>query len=99
MSARLAIAAALAVALAGPAAVRADDSMRCGSRVISVGMSKSEVQDACGAPSDSEDVTQPVRSGNQVTGETVQSRWTYASDTVTRVLVFDQDRLVSIEVN
>ena len=99
MSGRLAIAVAMVAALAAAAVARADDTARCGSRVISIGMSKSDVRDACGAPSDSEDITQPVRSGNQVVGETVQSRWTYASDTVTKVFVFDQDRLISIEVN
>jgi hypothetical protein len=99
VSARLAMVAALAVALTGPAAVRADDTMRCGGRVISVGMSKSDVLAACGEPTAAEDVPQPVRSGTQIVGQTVQSRWTYASNTVTRVFVFDQDRLIRIDVN
>jgi hypothetical protein len=62
-------------------------------------MQKADVQDACGAPTSAEDIQQPVRAGNQVVGQTVQSRWTYATDTVTRVFVFDQDRLISIETN
>jgi hypothetical protein len=38
----------------------------------------------------------PVRSGNMVSGTTTESRWTYASYSSTRVLVFDADNLVSI---
>lgn len=99
MSGRFAIAVAMVAALVAPAVARADDAARCGSRVISIGMSKSDVQDACGAPTNVEDITQPVRAGKQVVGQTLQSRWTYASSTVTRVFVFDQDRLVSIETD
>ncbi|MFO1394292.1 MAG: DUF2845 domain-containing protein [Steroidobacteraceae bacterium] len=99
MSRAWVIAAAIAVAQAVPAVARSDDTMRCNGRVISVGMNKAQVQAACGAPDSAEDVPQPVRSGNQVVGQTVQSRWTYDSGTVTRVLVFDQDRLISIEMN
>lgn len=99
MNGRYRTAIVLAALMATPATATADDTTRCGGRVISAGMSKSDVQDACGAPTSVEDVTQPVRAGNQVVGQTVQSRWTYATDTVTRVFVFDQDRLISIETN
>ena len=99
MSGRAAVIAALVATLSGPMAARADDTVRCGSRVITIGMSKSDVQDACGAPTSIEDIAQPVRAGKQVVGETMQSRWTYASNTVTRVFVFDQDRLVSIDTD
>lgn len=98
MSRRVALAIALfAVSSAG--AVHAGDTMRCGSQVVSTGMTKDEVLDACGKPDQAEDIVQPVRAGKQVVGQTTQSRWTYSSSTVTRVLVFDQERLISIELN
>ncbi|MFO1406718.1 MAG: DUF2845 domain-containing protein [Steroidobacteraceae bacterium] len=97
MSARVALACAALLA-AVPVAVRAGDTMRCAGQVITTGMSKDDVRSACGAPDSTEDVVQPVRAGKQVVGQTTQSVWTYASSTVTRVLVFDQDRLVSIQV-
>jgi hypothetical protein len=40
---------------------------------------------------------QDVRSGNQVVGKTKVHRWIYESYSSTRTLVFDQDRLTSIE--
>jgi hypothetical protein len=50
----------------------------------------------CGEPT-SKTVTQvPVRSGNMVSGMTTESRWTYASYSSTRVLVFDADNLIAI---
>lgn len=77
--------------------VVADGNMRCGSRLIEVGMTQSDVLEHCGAPTSKSEEAIPVRSGNQVTGTTLTSRWTYDSYGATRVLVFDQDRLVSIE--
>jgi len=83
------------VATVGTAA--ADDGFRCGSKIVVTGMTQAEVLDYCGAPtSQSEDVA-PVRSANQVVGTTTSYRWTYASFSATRVLVFDQDKLVAIE--
>jgi hypothetical protein len=82
-------------AVAGVAA--ADGSMRCGSRIIEAGMTQSEVLQYCGAPTSKTVEELPVRSGNQVVGKTLKSHWTYASYSATRVLVFDQDKLVSIQ--
>ena len=75
----------------------ADGDFRCGSKIISTGMTQSQVLDACGEPAtkDVEDVD--VRSGNQVVGRTAVWRWTYEMSGTTRVLVFDQDTLKSIE--
>ena len=80
-----------------PGVAPADGDFRCGSRIITTGMTQSQVLDACGQPAtkDVEDVD--VRSGNQVVGETTTYRWTYESYGATRVLVFDQDVLKSIE--
>ena len=82
-------------AIAGP--VQSEESFRCGSKLIVPGMSQAEVLQHCGEPSSRSTETQDVRSGNRVTGQTAVHRWTYDSYSVTRVLVFDQDKLVSIE--
>jgi hypothetical protein len=82
--------------LATGAAV-ADDDFRCGSKIITTGMTQSDVLRYCGEPAskDVEDVD--VRSGKQVVGRTSVWRWTYQSSGRTRVLVFDQETLKSIE--
>ncbi len=91
-----AVSVALLLGLAASAAV-ADGDFRCGSRIITIGMTQSQVIDACGEPTtkDVEDVD--VRSGNQVVGRTAVWRWTYEMSGTRRVLVFDQDTLKSIE--
>ena len=78
-------------------AVVANESMRCGSKLIEVGMTQADVLEHCGAPTSKSEEEIPVRSGNQVTDSTLASRWTYESYGATRVLVFDQEKLVSIE--
>jgi hypothetical protein len=78
-------------------ATLSDGDFRCGSKIITTGMTQSQVLDACGEPAtkDVEDVD--VRSGNQVVGRTAVWRWTYEISGATRVLVFDQDVLKSIK--
>lgn len=56
-----------------------------------------EVLALCGEPTSKSVEVQDVRSGNQVVGKTEVQRWTYASYSTTRVLVFDQDTLKAIE--
>lgn len=87
---------ALLLGLTASAAL-ADGDFRCGSKIVTIGMTQSQVLDACGDPAtkDVEDVD--VRSGNQVVGRTAVWRWTYELNGTTRVLVFDQDTLKSIE--
>jgi hypothetical protein len=88
----------VAICLIVPVAAAADDEgMRCGSKLIEIGMTRSAVLGQCGAPSSKSEEIVPVRSGNQVVGQTSIQRWTYADYSSTRVLVFDQDKLVSIE--
>jgi len=86
----------LAVCLASAAAV-ADEGMRCGSRIIEIGATQAEVLAHCGEPTTRSVDVQDVRSGNRVVGTTEVHRWTYESYSGTRVLVFDQDKLRSIE--
>jgi hypothetical protein len=75
----------------------AADSARCGSKVVTVGMTQDEILEHCGEPTSREVEEQPVRAGSVVTGTTTRERWTYESYAATRVFVFDQDRLVSIQ--
>ena len=75
----------------------ASDSFRCGSRLIEPGMTRTEVLGLCGEPTEKSVEVQDVRSGTRVVGKTEVQRWTYASYSTTRVLVFDQDTLKAIE--
>lgn len=75
----------------------ADDTFRCGNRLIEPGMTRTEVLAMCGEPTSKTVEVQDVRSGNQVVGKTEVQRWTYASYSTTRVLVFDQDTSKAIE--
>ncbi len=88
---------ALTACLAAAAPAVADDSFRCGSKLIVTGMTQAEVLQLCGPPQSKSEETLPVRSGNQVVGETKTYRWTYESYGATRVLVFDLDVLKSIK--
>ena len=86
-----------ALMLAATAPALAADTTRCGSKVVSLGMTQAEILEHCGTPTAREVEEQPVRAGTIVTGTTTLERWTYESYSATRVFVFDQDRLVSIE--
>ena len=90
---------AVAVACVGTsvAPAVADGTFRCGNELIEPGMTQGQVLAQCGAPTSKSEETQDVRSGPQVVGKTTVSRWTYASYSATRVLVFDGDKLVRIE--
>jgi len=73
------------------------ESMRCGSKIISPGMSMAEVLQHCGEPTRKEVEEHDIRSGNQIIGTTELHRWTYSSYSRVRVLEFDQDKLLSIK--
>ena len=88
------LAALLLCAAAAPAS--ADETFVCGSQIIQLGMSKSDVLAQCGEPTSKTETTEAVRAGKQVSGTTTESRWTYAAYSSTRVLVFDADNLISI---
>ena len=75
----------------------ADDSFRCGGKIIDVGMTQSEVLKYCGDPTSKAVEEQDVRSGKQVVGKTQVQRWTYDAYSAKRVLVFDQEKLIAIE--
>jgi hypothetical protein len=75
----------------------ADGTFRCGSKLINVGMTQSEVLQYCGEPATKDVEDHDIRSGKQVVGRTAVWRWTYTIAGRTRVLVFDQDKLKAIE--
>lgn len=75
----------------------ADDTFRCGSKLINVGMTQAEVLQYCGEPDTKDVEDHDIRSGNQVVGRTAVWRWTYTIAGRTRVLVFDQDELKAIK--
>ena len=87
----------LATAVVSP--TLADDDARCGSSIVTVGMSRSDVLNACGQPDSTNDTQQDVRDGNSVVGTTTLSRWTYVSGAVKTVFTFDADKLVDIETD
>lgn len=77
----------------------ADDSLRCGSKIVRVGMTAQEVLKYCGEPTTKEVEDHVVRSGARAVGTTQLNRWTYdrGSAGKPKVLEFDQDRLISIK--
>ena len=73
--------------------------MRCGSRIIVVGMTMAEVRRYCGEPASKKVEEHDVRSGNRVVGKTQINIWTYQqSGSLARVLEFDQDKLIAIKL-
>ncbi len=76
----------------------ADGPFRCGSKIIDVGMTLGEVLEYCGEPNSKTTEFQDVRSSNnRILGTTEIHRWTYESYSATRVLVFVDSELQSIE--
>ena len=74
------------------------ESLRCGSKIVDVGMSMDEVRKYCGTPSSTEVEEHDVRAGNRVVGKTQLNIWRYnrSSGQKTAVLEFDQEKLMSI---
>ena len=69
-----------------------------GSKIIYVGMMQSEVLEYCGEPTSKMVDNQRVRSANnQVLGYSRVERWKYESYSVTRRLVFVDEKLQAIE--
>lgn len=76
----------------------ADETVRCGSKIVKIGMTTSEVLKYCGKPSSKEVEEHDVYSGNRVVGKTELHRWTYERGYTgkPKVLEFDQDILITI---
>lgn len=58
----------------------ADDTFRCGNRLIEPGMTRAEVLALCGEPTSKSVEVQDVRSGNQVVGKTEVRCYVYCTD-------------------
>ena len=86
----------LLLCAAVPAA--AQDTLRCGSKIVQTGMTMAEVKEHCGNPTSTEIVEQDVRAGPRVVGTTQIHIWRYdrGSTQRTAVLEFDQEELKSI---
>jgi hypothetical protein len=98
---------ALVAALGGLAtlAARADDSMSCGSALITVGMVGPQITAKCGQPKDKNvtEVPQRVRRSNgssAVVGTLRVERWTYERGygQFPALLTFEDGKLKSIEL-
>jgi hypothetical protein len=95
---RVSVIRALAIIVAGlPAAAIADETFRCGSRLVYYGMTPAQVAQYCGDPTTETVDMQRVRSpNNQLLGTTEVRRWTYQSYSAKRLLVFVDGKLQSI---
>lgn len=82
---------------AGPATARGE-TLRCGSKIVTAGMSMDDVRKLCGEPASQTVEEVPVRSGGRVTGTTEMHYWIYrrGSGKKPAKLQFDQQKLVSI---
>jgi hypothetical protein len=76
----------------------ADDTLRCGGKIVQTGMTMEEVKKYCGNPSSTSIEVQDVRAGPRVVGTTEIHTWRYnrSSTQRTAVLEFDQEKLMSI---
>ena len=75
------------------------ETLRCGSKIVDVGMTMEQVKKYCGKPSSTTIEEHDVRSGNRVVGKTELHIWQYnrSSGQNTAVLEFDQGKLMSIK--
>jgi len=75
----------------------AAETLRCGSKIVKIGMKMDEVRKYCGEPTSTEVVEHDVRSGNRVTGTTYENIWTYRrGSNKPAILHFDNDKLLTI---
>jgi hypothetical protein len=104
LTARCARIAPLVGALLGFAAY-ADDTLRCGNALITVGMVRAQVQDRCGEPKDKSVSDIPIRARrpagtSAVVGAVHVERWTYdrGYGQFPALLTFENGKLKSIEL-
>ena len=95
----------LLLSLTTASALSADDTFRCGSKLVDSTMSRDAVLQHCGEPTSktSEDIPQQVRRPNgttYTTGTIHVETWTYdrGSSSFPAVLRFEDDKLVSVEI-
>jgi len=86
----------MAVGLA--TAAQGEDTLRCGSKIVRIGMTDEDVKGYCGQPSSSRIEEQDVRVGGRLIGKTEIHIWRYdrAAGQRPAELVFDEGKLKSI---
>ena len=96
---------AIASLLAGASWASADDVLRCGTAIVSIGMVASQVVAKCGEPQSKEVETVPIKrrtasGGVTTTGSTSIERWTYdrGYGQFPALLTFEEGKLKSIEL-
>jgi starvation-inducible outer membrane lipoprotein len=74
-------------------------TVRCGSKIVEIGMTTDEVLRYCGPPTRKEVEEHDVRSGGRVVGVTYLHRWFYDRGFTgkPKVLEFDQEKLIAIK--
>lgn len=95
----------LPLALAAAPCARADDSLRCGSAIVTTGMVAAEVAAKCGEPSSKSTEETPVTTRSRrgtvksVAGGRIE-RWTYdrGYGQLPALLTFEHGKLKSIEL-
>ena len=102
---RALVAVALPALLVATSAFPADDTFRCGSKLIDTSSSREQILQQCGEPTSktSEDIPQQVRRPNGTTfvsGTVHVETWTYdrGSSKFPAVLHFEDGKLVKIEI-
>lgn len=88
----------LTILLCAAVPVAAQDTLRCGPKIVQIGMTMAEVKEYCGNPSSTTIEQQDVRAGPRVVGKTEIHIWRYErlSGQRTAVVEFDQRELRSI---
>jgi hypothetical protein len=76
----------------------AEETLRCGSKIVTIGMTTADVLKYCGSPSTKKTEEIDIFNGDQLVGKTQLRRWTYARGWAgkAKILEFDQDKLVKI---
>ena len=102
---RCALAAASLLLLGWSSSALADDNFRCGSKIVSAGLTKNEVLAMCGQPTEreTEEVPVMVRNANgsmRQNGTTVVERWIYSrgNSQFPALLEFQEGKLKRIEL-
>ena len=76
----------------------ADDTLRCGGKIVQTGMTMTEVKKYCGNPSSTSIEEHDVHAGPRVVGKTEIHTWRYnrASGQRAAMLEFDKEKLMVI---
>jgi hypothetical protein len=77
--------------------VAADSNLRCGSKLVELGSTAEFVLEYCGEPTSKTVEVQDVRANNRVVGQTEIHRWRYEKYSSTKVLTFQDGKLMSID--